>query len=106
MSAGIVLQVAIQRDDEAAARVRESGGEGSRLAEVAREPDHAHVRIARMDLRQPRERLVLAAVVDEDDLVRDAERRQDAGQLLVQRQRRCAPRREAEYDGSGDTNRL
>ena len=76
MSAGIVLQVAVQRHDEAPARVRESGGERRRLAEVARELDHPDVRIARLDLRQPRERPVLAAVVDEDELVRDAERRQ------------------------------
>ena len=48
----------------------------------------AHARVARVDLRQPRERRVLAAVVDQDDLVRNAERRERGGQLLVQRQRR------------------
>ena len=67
--ARIVLQVAVHRDDVAPARVREAGGEGGGLAEVAAELDDAQAVVRRLQPGQPRERLVRAAVVDGHDLV-------------------------------------
>ena len=61
---GIVLQVAVGGDDEAAAGVREAGGERRGLAEVAAEADHAQPRVLRLERGQQRERIVGAAVVD------------------------------------------
>ena len=71
--ARIVLEIAVGRDDEAAARVREAGGERRGLSEVAPEADDAQPRVARLQRRQLLERLVRAAVVDDDDLVAAAE---------------------------------
>ena len=67
--ARIVLQIAVRGDDQPAARVLEAGGEGRGLSEVAAEPDHAQMRIARLQPRQDREALVRAPVVDDEDLV-------------------------------------
>ena len=70
----IVLQIAVGRHDQPAARVREAGGEGRGLSEIAAEADHAQVRIARLQPRQDLEALVRAAIVDDDDLVASAPR--------------------------------
>jgi len=61
----IVLEIAVGGDDQAAARLPESGGEGGGLAKVAHEPNHTDPRIPRLNRRQPLERPVLAAIVDE-----------------------------------------
>ena len=71
--ARIVLQIAVGGDDEAAAGVGKAGGERRGLAEVAPEPDHPQPRVRRLERGQLRERVVRAAVVDRDDLVRTAE---------------------------------
>ena len=70
--ARIVLQVAVGGHDEAAAGVREAGREAGGLTEVAAEPDDAQPRVARLQRRQQLERLIRAAVVDDDDLVAPA----------------------------------
>ena len=41
---GVVLEVAVDRDDDVAAGLGEAGGEGGRLAEVAAQPDDADAR--------------------------------------------------------------
>ena len=64
---GIVLEIAVHRDDVAAASVVEPGGEGRRLAEVAPEADHAQPGIHRLEPRQNVKALVRAAVVDHHD---------------------------------------
>ena len=44
---GIVLEVAVDRDDHVALRLREAGGERGRLAEVSSQPDDDHVVLVR-----------------------------------------------------------
>ena len=83
--ARIVLEVAVGGHDQAAARVRDAGGKRRGLAEVAAEANHAQVRIARLQRRQLLERIVRAAVVDDQDLVRAAVLDQRLGQLVIQR---------------------
>ena len=85
MSRGIVLQVAVGGDDQAAARVREAGGKRRGLAEVAAEADHAQARIAGLQRGQLLERVVRAAVVDDQDLVAAPVLDQRLGQLVIQR---------------------
>ena len=70
----VVLEVAVDRDDDVAARLREPGRERGGLAEVAPQADDAHVVVARVQPRQRGERAVGRAVVDEDGLPRVAER--------------------------------
>ena len=82
--ARIVLKIAVGGDDETAARVREAGGEGGGLAEVAPEPDHAQPRVRRLQRGQLGERVVRAAVVDRDDLVRTAEPLEHRGELAIE----------------------
>ena len=72
--ARIVLQVAVGGHDEAAARVGEAGGKRRGLPEVAAEADHAQPGVPRLQRRQRVERVVGAAVVDDEDLVGAAER--------------------------------
>ena len=64
----VVLQVAVDRDDDVAARLRESGRERGGLAEVPAQPDDPHVAVAGVQARQRGERAVGRAVVDEDGL--------------------------------------
>ena len=69
-----VLQVGVQGDDALAAAVLEAGHDRHVLAEVAVEQHHARdVRAFLELLAQDRGGAVAAAVVDEHDLVRDAE---------------------------------
>src|SRR5207247_2012918 len=70
--ARIVLEVAVRRDDDPAARVIESGGKGCGLAEVAAEPYHPQMRIDGLQPRQDLEALIRTAVVDDDDFVERA----------------------------------
>ena len=69
----VVLQVGVHGDDHIAARVVETGGEGRSLSEIAPEGDDAPARIAAVDLAQPRQAAIRAAVVDDDHLVGPAE---------------------------------
>src|SRR6266511_1614320 len=80
----IVLQVAVDRDDELARRLREARRERGGLAEVAAQPHHAHVVLARVQSRQRAERLVRRAVVDVDGLPLLAERVERRLQLFMQ----------------------
>ena len=70
----------------------ETGREGCGLTEVAAEPEHANARIAPLDLGEPLERLVDAAVVDEDNFVGAPHAAKRLGQLLIERPRRWALR--------------
>ena len=63
-----VLQIGIERDDDGAARVGESREHGSVLARVARERDHGHPMVFRLDDEEFLERPIGAPVVDIDDL--------------------------------------
>ena len=72
--ARIVLQIAVRRDDVAAARVREAGGKCRGLAEVAAEPNDSQPRVGPLQRRELRKRVVGAAVVDREDLVTDGRR--------------------------------
>ena len=81
----IVLEIAIGRDDETAARVREPGGEARGLSEVAPEADDAQPRITHLERRQPIERLIRTAVVDDNDLVAAPEALERCRELFVQR---------------------
>ena len=98
--ARVVLQVAVGRDDEAAARVRKARRERRGLTEVAAEPDDPQPRVLRLELRQQRERLVCAAVVDDDDLVAAAERLERFRELAVELRdvRRLVPHRDDDGD--------
>ena len=65
---GVVLEVAVDRDDGLALRLGEAGGERGRLAEVAAQAHDPGVRRPRVEPRQGGERAVRRAVVDEDRL--------------------------------------
>ena len=80
----IVLKIAVDRDDDVALRLRETGLERGRLAEVAPEPNDANVVVCSMQARQRGERAVGRAVVDEDDLPRLVELLERRGKLVVE----------------------
>ena len=82
--ARVVLEVAVDRDDDLALGVREPGGEGGRLAEVAAQADDLRVRGPGVEPRQRGERAVLRAVVDEDRLPGLAARLERGVQLVVE----------------------
>ena len=82
----LVLQVAVHRHDQVAARAREPGVHRGVLAEVALEADDAHARVGLVQRAQLRERVVGRAVVDEDGLpVAAVERRDEPAVQLVDR---------------------
>ena len=86
MSSGCVLEVAVHRDEDLAARTREPGVHRGMLAEVPLEADDADARVGVVQPLEPRERPVARAVVDEEDLERAAvllERRDRAPVELV-----------------------
>ncbi len=69
-----ILQIGIQRDDALPAAMLESRHDRHVLAEIAVEQDHPrHIGTLLELLAQDRGGTVAAAVVDEQDLVRDAE---------------------------------
>ena len=80
----IVLEVAVDRDDDIALGLRKPGSERRRLAEVAAQPDDPHVVRAGMQLHQGRERPVGGPVVDEDRLPVRADALKRAAQLVEQ----------------------
>ena len=82
--ARVVLEVAVDRDDDLALGVREPGGERGRLAEVAAQADDLRVRGSGVEPRQRGERAVLRAVVDEDRLPGLAAGLERGLQLLVE----------------------
>jgi hypothetical protein len=69
----------------AAARVGEAGGKRRRLAEVAAEADHPQPGVPRLQRRQLRERIVRAAIVNDDEFVAAAVVLERPGQLVVER---------------------
>ncbi len=70
--AGIVLQVAVHRDDDPAPRATKPGVHRRGEAVVAQKPHEPHARIARAQGAQEGVAAVGAAVVDEDHLGRPA----------------------------------
>lgn len=66
-----ILQVRVDRDHRVAVRFVEARRQRGFLAEVARQIDHAHARLARADRDELLERVVAAAVVHADDLEAD-----------------------------------
>jgi hypothetical protein len=70
-----MLQVSVHYHDGFAARVVEACRDGDLLAEIAAERDGADAPVFRIRLAQVRQRVVAAAVVDEQDLVIVALRR-------------------------------
>ena len=82
--ARVVLEVAVDRDDDLALGVREPGGEGGRLAEVAAQAHDLRVRRPRVEPGQRGERAVLRAVVDEDRFPGLSARLQRGVQLVVE----------------------
>jgi hypothetical protein len=70
---GRVLQIRVHDDDRVAPGMVESGGDGDLLAEIAAEGDGGQAPIGGADLAQRLQRVVLRAVVDEDDFERQAD---------------------------------
>ena len=73
-SFGSFCKSASSGDDVFAARRLHAGKAGRRLAAVEREPLHADARVARRQFLEDFPGLVLAAIVGDDDLVRQLER--------------------------------
>ena len=63
-----MLEIGVHGHDGVAARVGHAGGERDLLAEVARERDHLHGLVLLGEAREHEQRVVAAAVVDEDHL--------------------------------------
>jgi hypothetical protein len=80
----IVLQIAVERRDQAAPRVGEAGGERRRLAEVPAKADHPHPRVRCLEPGQRVERLIRAPIVHEEDLEGPAPGTERRGQLPVE----------------------
>src|SRR5579875_3804606 len=70
---GIVLQVAVHGNDDLAAGVIEPSFQRGGLPEIAAKPDDRHARVIRGNFGEQAERSVLAAVIDEYNLVRFAD---------------------------------
>jgi hypothetical protein len=79
-----MLQVAVHGDDHLAQGVIEAGGERGRLAVVAGQFDDADGGIAGAEAAQRQVAAVAAAVIDEDDLVGQADGDQHAREARVQ----------------------
>ena len=89
----VVLQVAVDRDDDVALRLLEAGLQRGRLAEVAPQPDDADVVVRGVEPRERGERAVGRAVVDEDASQGPLERLERGARARRRGARRCAPRR-------------
>ncbi len=100
---GRVLQVAVHRHDDLAARAGKTRVHRGVLAEVALEADGAHACIGRVEALELREGAVGRAVVDEDQLVRTVERVERGDRPPVQLVERS--RLVVERDDDGDVRR-
>ena len=80
----IVLQVAVDRDDDLALRLLEAGLQSGGFAEVPPQPDDADAVVRGVQPGQRGEGAVGGAVVDEDDLPGLSERVERGGQLVVE----------------------
>ena len=81
---GVVLEVAVDRDDDVAGRLGEAGIERRRLAEVAPQADDAHVVVGVVEPRERAEGAVGRAVVDEDRLPGRPSAVERGGELVVE----------------------
>ena len=95
---GIVLEIAVGCRDKAPFGVLDPGGKCSSLPEIASKADDAPPRIVLLMPHEAFEAVVGAPIVDDDDLVRSAPRRQRFGDLAVQliNVRRFVPNRHDE----------
>src|SRR5256885_11665264 len=82
---GVVLEIAVHRNDDVAAGVLDAAGHRRRLSEVETEADGAKGRFLARVRGELGEGAVLRPVVDADDLVRSAQAVQHAEQLVEQR---------------------
>ncbi len=80
----VVLHVAVHEDQDLATAVVDPCLDGGRLAEVAAEADHAHMRVVQRELRHLLGAAVAAAVIYVDDLVRHVQGLEDPAQLFLQ----------------------
>ena len=81
---GVVLEVAVDRDDDVAARMSKAGGEGDRLAEVSPQPDDADVVVVGVEAGERGEGAVDRSVVAEQCLPVVVERIECRLELLVE----------------------
>ena len=82
---GRVLQVGVDDHDCIAGRFFQSGSDGDLVAEVARQQQHANVRVDELEFSQNRLRVVATAVVDEEQFVIQRQCGEDRRQTLVSR---------------------
>ncbi len=80
----IVLQIAVQGYDDVARGPVDAGLQGGRLAEVAAQADYLDQRVALRQFFQDLERAVAAAVVHEDDFIKQAQRVDGSVEPLMQ----------------------
>jgi len=83
---GLVLEVAIEGDDDGAGGFVEAGGEGGGLAEVAAEADDFEAGVGFDEVGEEVEGAVCGGVVDEDDFVLAADAFEDFSETVVERQ--------------------
>jgi hypothetical protein len=100
----VVLQVAVDRDDDVAARVLEARRERRGLAEVLAQREHSHVGIFGVDRAQDLARAVGRAIVHVDDLVGMAGLAQGRYEFRVERTQVVAL--VADRNDDGDLHRL
>src|SRR5580704_7655291 len=82
---GVVLEVAVHRDNDVAASEVEAGFERGGLAEIAAEADDIDAVIVLVNVGKNFERVIAAAIVDENELVGLADGVHDLGDLHVER---------------------
>ena len=79
-----ILKVGIHHHHRSAAAQLDTGGDRDLVAEISAQVDAAHTPVSCAHFHDSAPRTIAAAVVDHDDLVRKAGRRQHLGQPLVQ----------------------
>ena len=82
---GIVLEIAVHRNDDVAAGEIEAGFERGGLAEIAAEADDVDAMIVLVNVGENFERVIAAAIVDENELVGLADGVHYLGDLHVER---------------------
>ena len=82
---GVVLKIAVDRDDDVAACLVEAGDERGRLAEVSAQADDSDVMCSVVQPGERGERSIGRAVVHEDCLPGRADRFERPGELVVEK---------------------
>ena len=81
----IIFAVAVERHHDRAGGAIESAGQRGGLTGIARQPEHAHVRVALANTAQHLEAAVAAAVINEQDLLGAAQTAQHRVELAMER---------------------